>query len=233
MKTSRTAPVVALLALAATPALAPGQGGKPPKPPKGTAGITLDVRPATTIFGSPVIVEGRLTGTSNDVGVTVRLEADTTPPYGDRYEDTGMTTQTVAAGRYTFTVRPALNSQYRATAQASPPVTSGPRTVSVRPKVGLVLSDSTPRRGRRVRFRGSVTPAHDGSRVLVQRRTSTGAFRTVARTTLLDAGDDRSTYRRRVRIPSDGVYRVKLPAHADHANGFSRTRRIDARPRLA
>ena len=227
MKTSRIAPAVALLAFAATPAVAPGQGGKPPKPPKGAAGLTLDARPSTVVFGGTTTVDGRLSGTSNDVGVTVRLEADTTRPYGDSYRDTGLTTQTASAGRYSFSVKPALNTQYRATAQASPPVTSNARLVVVRMKVGMILSDSTPRRGQRVRFRGSVTPAHDGRAVLVQRRTSTGAFRTVARTTLRDAGDARSTYRRGVRIRTDGVYRVKVPGDDDHVNGFSRARRID------
>jgi hypothetical protein len=227
MKASRIAPVAALAALAAAPALAPGQGGKPPKPPKGAAALTLEARPSTIVFGSTVNVDGRLTGTSNDVGTTVRLEADSTRPYGDKYEDTGLTTKTVSAGRYSFAPKPALNTQYRATAQASPPVTSAPRLVVVRMKVGFTVSDSTPRRGQRVRFRGSVAPAHDGRPVLIQRRTSTGRFRTVARTTLRDATGDRSSYRRGIRMRRDGVYRVKAPGDDDHVNGFSRVRRID------
>jgi hypothetical protein len=227
MKTSRIAPAFALAALVALPAVAPGQGGKPPKPPRGTAALTLDVRSATIVFGEAAAIDGRLTGTSPDEGVTVRLEADDTRPYGDRYADTGLTTRTAPSGRYTFEPKPAKNTQYRAVAQASPPVTSNARLVVVRIKVGLIVSDSTPRRGQRVRFSGTVAPQHDGREALIQKRTSTGAFRTVARTTLVDAGDDISRYGKRIRIRRDGVYRVKVRGDDDHVNGFSRLRRLD------
>lgn len=229
MRTSRIAPLFALAALVALPAVAPGQGQKPPKPqrPPGQGALTLDAKPTTIVFGEATAIEGRLSGTSNDAGTTVRLEADTTRPYGDKYDDTGLTTRTEPNGRYAFSVKPALNTQYRAVAQASPPVTSNPRLVVVRTKVGLIVSDTTPRRGRRVRFRGTVAPAHDGGTALIQRRTSTGAFATVARTTLVDAGDAVSRYSRRVRIRRDGVYRVKVPGDTDHVNGFSRLRTLD------
>ena len=78
-----------------------------------------------------------------------------------------------------------------------------------------------------VQFAGSVFPAHDGRLALIQRRSSTGRFVTVARTALRDAGDARSSYSRRLRISSDAVYRVKLPGDADHINGFSRLRTVN------
>ena len=227
MKTSRIAPALALATLAALPALAPGQGGKPQKPPKGAAALTLEARPTTIVFGGDVNLDGRLTGTSGDAGTTVRLEADTTRPYGDKYEDTGLTTTTQGGGQYAFAPKPALNTQYRAVAQSSPPVTSNPKLVVVRMKVGLIVSDTTPRRGQRVRFRGTVAPPHDGAVALIQKRTSTGTFRTVARATLVDAGELVSRYSKRIRIRRDGVYRVKVRGDADHVNGFSRLRRLD------
>ena len=227
MKTSRIAPVFALAALATVPAVAPGQGGKPDKPPKGTPALTLDATPTTIVFGSPITIDGRLSGTSNDGGVEVRLEADGTRPYGDKYDATGLTARTQQNGRYTFTVKPAQNTQYRAVAQASPPVTSNPRLVLVRMRVGLIASDMTPRRGQRVRFRGTVAPQHDGRTALIQKRTSTGRYRTVARALLRDAGDQVSRYSRRIRIFRDGVFRVKVAGDADHVNGFSRLRRLD------
>jgi hypothetical protein len=98
----------------------------------------------------------------------------------------------------------------------------------VAPRVSLGLSDSTPRRGQRVRFSGTVAPAHDGRRVQIQRRSSTGAFVTVARPRLRDAGATRSRYVRRIRIRRDGVYRVRIAAHGDHAESFSRERTVDA-----
>lgn len=228
MRPSGSAPrivaAVALVALAAAPAVAPGQG----RPPRDQPSLTLDARPTTVVFGSPSTLTGRLQGSSRDRGVRVVLEADDSRPYGDSYRNTGMVTTTAPNGDFSFAVTPPQNTQYRAVAQASPPVTSGARLVVVRMRVGLVLSDPTPRRGARVRFSGSVTPAHDGRVVLIQRRGSTGRWATLARATLRDAGDQRSRYSRRVRIRRDGVYRVKAPGDADHVNGFSRARTIDA-----
>lgn len=227
MKPSRIAPAFALAALVALPAVAPGQGQRPPRPPQGAATLTLDARPTTALFGDAVTVNGRLNGTSTDGSALVRLEADATRPYGDKYDDTGLSARTTNGGRYTFSVKPTKNTQYRAVAQSSPPVTSNARLVLVRIKVGLIVSDTTPRRGQRVRFRGTVAPQHDGSRALIQKRTSTGAFRTVARARLVDAGTRVSRYSKRIRIRRDGVYRVKVRGDADHVNGFSQPRTLN------
>lgn len=217
------------LALAVAVAVAPvAVAAKPPKPPKppnpaGTA-ITLDAKPSIIVFAGATTLSGRLNGAAS--GTPVRLEQDDSRPYGDSYKPTGSSATTANNGMYTFTVRPLLNTQYRVVAQTSPPVTSAARLVSVRMRVGLALSDSTPARGSLVRLSGSVSPAHDGRLVSIQRRSSTGSFITVVRTTLRDAGDTRSTYSRRVRVFRDGVYRVKVAADADHANGLSRLRSV-------
>lgn len=217
-------------AAAITVALASGasaQGQKPDKPAKGTQAVSLDAKPNPVVFGAATVLSGRLTGGATG-GVTVRLEQDTTLPLGDTFTPAGVTATTANNGTYSFAgVKPAQNTQYRVTAQASPPVTSAPRLVNVRMRVGLRLSDRTPSRGARVRFSGSVLPAHDGRTALIQRRSATGRFVTVARTLLRDAGDERSTYSRRIRVFRDGVYRVKVAGDADHVNGFSGRRTID------
>ena len=217
------AAIAATAAAAAVPAVAPGQGNRPPR----NAAVTLDVRPTTIVFGEAATLRGRLSNTQPEAGVTIRAEADDTRPYGDSYRNSGVTTRTGPSGNFTVEVKPAVNTQYQVVAQASPPVTSGARLVVVRPRVGLIVSDSTPRRGRRVGFSGSVAPAHDGAVALIQRQTSAGRFATVARTTLRDAGETLSRYSRRVRVRRDGVYRVKVAGHDDHVNGFSRERRLD------
>ena len=192
----------------------------------------LDAKPATVVFGSATVLSGRLSG-GTVRGVVVRLEADETRPYGDSYKAvTGPTGAPVTAttdqnGRFAFTLKPQRNTQYRAVAQASPPVTSAPRLVLVRSLVGLIVSDRTPRAGSAVRFRGTVRPAHDGRQALIQRRSPSGRFVTVARTTLRDGGTLLSRYSRRVRVSRDGVYRVKVASDADHVNGFSRLITID------
>lgn len=193
---------------------------------------TLDAKPNPVVFGSNTVLSGRLTGGTSS-GVTVRLEVDDTRPFGDAYKPattaTGdrITATTDRAGRFSFTLKPPVNSQYRAVAQTSPNVTSAPRLVLVRPRVGLILSDPTPAAGALVRFRGTVRPQHDGTPARIQRRSSSGRWVTVARTTLRDAGDAYSRYSRRIRVRSDGSYRVKVVGHADHVNGFSTVRRVD------
>jgi len=208
-------------AIAGTPA---ALAAKPPKP-AGNA-ITIGAQASILVFSGATTLSGRLAGAGAPGGVSVRLEQDDSRPYGDGYKPAGTTATTSNDGSYSFAVKPLVNTQYRVVAQASPSVTSPGKLVSVRMLVGLRLSDTTPARGSLVRFSGSVFPAHDGRLVSIQRRLSTGGFVTVTRTTLRDAGDAKSTYSRRVRVLRAGVYRVKITADADHANGFSRMRSV-------
>ena len=217
------------VALAAAPAASAQNPNKPPgtnNPPKPSA-LTLDAKPSTLIFSGLTTLSGRLTADKAN-GVTVRFEQDNTRPYGDSYKPvSGVTATTANNGMYSLSIKPLMNTSYRAVAQASPPTTSPARIVLVRTLVGIKVSDSTPRRGSLVRFSGTVFPAHDGGTVLIQKRTSSGGFTTVARRRLTDAGAANSVYSRRLRINRDGVYRVKLPGDADHINGFSRLKTIN------
>ena len=98
--------------------------------------------------------------------------------------------------------------------------------MAVAPLVGLKVSDSTPRKGQRVRFRGSVRPKHDGTRVAIQRKRADGTWVTVRSPLLRDAGSGYSTYSKRIRIRRSGTYRTVIAAHADHAEGVSRERTL-------
>ncbi|MEA2221582.1 MAG: hypothetical protein QOJ35_4208 [Solirubrobacteraceae bacterium] len=206
--------------------LASGQGNPNKPPPKQPAAISLDAKPNPIVFSTTTALSGRLTNVAQAGGVKIRFEQDATRPYGDDYKPSALTATTANNGRWSVSAKPATNTQYRAIAQASPPVTSPARLVLVRTLVGLRVSDSTPRRGSLVRFSGSVFPAHDGSRALIQRRTSSGGWATLARPALLDAGTLKSTYTKQLRVRSDGVYRVKVAGDGDHVNGFSRTRTL-------
>jgi len=92
--------------------------------------------------------------------------------------------------------------------------------------VTLQISDATPRRGARVRFFGTGKPAQDGRLVQLQRR-SRGAFRTVLRIRLADAGAARSRFSKRLRVLSDSVFRVRLPADSRHEAAVSRAKRLN------
>jgi hypothetical protein len=122
-----------------------------------------------------------------------------------------------------------VNTRFRVEAKVAPPATSAEVLVNVRAKVSLRLSDRTPRRGQRVRFSGSVLPAHDGTPVKLQRRTPAG-WRTVATPALKPApalnGVARSTYGVRLRVRASRAYRtVFVPGDGDHVRGKSAKRR--------
>jgi hypothetical protein len=190
--------------------------------------LTIAANPRTVTFGKATTIAGRLTG-PDSAGTRVELEQNPFPFTGAF--STNSNTTTDASGNYSFQVSPPVNTRFRTTAQTpgSDP-TSPELTVNVRPKVGLKLSDRTPARGKRVRFRGSVLPAHDGKSVRIQRRTKKG-WRTV-KTALLKPGTPvngtaRSVYSKRIRIRRSGTWRtVFRPADGDHVRGKSRRHRI-------
>ena len=97
--------------------------------------------------------------------------------------------------------------------------------MKVRPSVGLSLARS----GSLTRFSGSVKPARDGARVSIQRKSPSGAWKTVKTATLKDAGTTRSTYSARLTVRSAGTYRTKLVAATGYLTGTSRERAVSAR----
>lgn len=198
--------------------------------PGGTVGnaVTIRARPGTVTYYNATTISGSVTG-ANNAGRTVTLES-TPYPYTAPFKPTGLTTTTTATGGYSLSVIPTVNTHYRVTVK-KPSLTSSQTAVRVRVRVGLGVSTLNPRRGQLVRFSGRVTPAHNGKLALIQRRTSTGTWRTVAHATLVAAlpvnGVATSKYGRRLRIYHTGTYRVLVnPRDGDHVTGTSRTRRL-------
>ena len=206
------AAVAALLVLAA--------GSEAQKPPK-AGNVSLKASPAQVTFSTPVALMGKVKGAK--AGIVVSLErraADATAfvPAG--------TATTDGNGDFAFSQRPAQSSVFRVTAATAPPATSADAPVAVAPLVGLKVSDATPRKGQRVRFRGTVRPQHDGMRVAIQRERTDGTWVTVKTPLLTDAGSSYSRYANRMRIRRSGTYRTVIAAHADHAEGVSRRRTL-------
>ena len=83
--------------------------------------------------------------------------------------------------------------------------------IGVLVKVTLGVSTTKPKAGSLVRFSGSVLPAYNGKLVQIQRKTPTG-FKTVAQAKLAAATPvgsvARSKFSKRLRIKSNGTYRV-------------------------
>lgn len=201
--------------------LAPGAAPTP-------SAVTLAANPTRVRFGRTTTLSGQASG-NKAAGAEVVVEQNPFP-YTGPFAPVGSPVVTDAAGAYSATVVPAVNTRYQVTAKTSPPVTSAPVQVNVAPAVSLRVGDTRVRRGRRVRFSGRVAPAHDGVYAQIQRRRGTGPFRTIARVLLRKSTDPaRSVYRRRVRARRTATYRVRVPAHDDHVTGKSRKRRIQVR----
>jgi hypothetical protein len=187
------------------------------KPPK-AGGVSLRTSAPLVTFSTPVTLTGAVKGAKGGVAVTIERR----PAAGTVFVPAGTAT-TDDKGRFSFTDRPKANAVYRATAAGA---TSAEERTDVAPLVGLKVGDLTPRKGQRVRFRGTVRPQHDGMRVAIQRKRADGTWRTVKSPLLRDAGSSYSRYSKRIRIRRSGTYRTVIGAHADHAEGVSRERAL-------
>lgn len=206
-----------VVALCVIPAAA--SAAKPPANNNGQLTIAANLKQVTA--GRGVTITGRLKGSPNS-GQGVALQANPFPYAG---YVVAASASTDANGNYRFVATPRLNTRYRVqTTTLTPAQTSGEINMPVAPRISLSLSDRTPKSGQLVRFYGFVSPSHDGRTARIQRKTSTGSWRTVGRVTLKDDGELRSKYSRRLRVRSDGTFRVQLLADADHATGYSTTR---------
>jgi hypothetical protein len=187
--------------------------------------VTLTARPSPITFGATTVLSGNLTG-SKQANVKVTLQSH--PNTSGSFQDVATVT-TNATGGYAFAAqKPLVNTRYQVVTLGTPggPATSPTVLVNVRIRATLRVSDLTPAKGQSVRFSGTTAPSENGRILAVQRRTSTGGWVTVARTTLrrLDAGH--SYYSRRLRIYRSGTYRTRVAGDASHIAGTSPLRRL-------
>jgi hypothetical protein len=196
------------------------------QPPPGGNAVTIAATPASIPYGKASALTGQVVGPNNG-GVKLTLQSRPAGVQGAQFADAATGT-TDAAGNYTFGVVPLVNTEYQVVAKTKPDTTSPVQLVKVRFAVTLKLSDSTPRKGKRVRFSGRVAPARNGASALIQRRTKTGKFRTVAKALLKPSTKTQgvSTYSKRLRIKRSGVYRVRVLADGQHATGTTKKHRI-------
>jgi hypothetical protein len=201
----------------------PAVAAKPPKPGQPNNNLTIKSSATTVTFGKTVTISGATKGMA--AGTTIEVQQNPYPYAG--FKPTGKTGVVDPSGNYSIPgIAPQVHTQYKVTAKTSPPQDSAALTVQVRLRVSFSVSDTTPKKGALVRFSGTVAPAHDGKPVLIQKKTSTG-YKTIARTTLLDNGTDTSKYSKRIRVRSNGTYRVVVQSvDQEHLNGTSRSRTL-------
>jgi len=204
MSTIRSLLVAALLVLPAAALAA--------KPAPKT--VSIAAAPATLTFGHATTISG-----TTSPNTTVTLRADMFP-FGGSFAQVATATSS-ATGAYSFSVKPDAITHYRVTAKTHPTAQSAVAIVSVRWRVTRTVSTQHPKRGTRVRFAGSVSPAHVGGTAQLQRRTASG-FKTVGTAKLTAATATRSHYSLRIRVKRSGTYRVRVQADGAHLAGNSR-----------
>ena len=185
--------------------------------------IAVAPNPQTSVFGSNTVLSGQLTGPQN-AGVTVTLQQQPFPFTGGFQNLTTAPTDNV--GNFSFTVTPALNTHYQVQARTSPRVTSPVTTVNVAYATSMHTKSKRVSNGKRVKFSGTVLPAHDGAVVLIEKRSRSGVFKKIGQTVLRHSTLPQSTYSRNVRLHRSGTFRVHVIGDPSRTDGFSVTKKI-------
>jgi hypothetical protein len=169
-------------------------------------GVSLIATPNPVPFGKPTTLQGILSGTGN-AGRTVVLQSNPFP-YTQGFVNATNAQVTNAQGVFTFPLLSLpVNTQFRVVMTSRPDVASPIYLAYSKVRVTEHRRRSHTRRGKVIRFYGSVTPANDGARFAVQ-RFSKGHWRTVAGGITHHHSTTSSSYSKRVRIRHSGSYRV-------------------------
>jgi hypothetical protein len=190
-------------------------------------GVTLGGVPSVTAWSSTVSIAGRVRGVGvNGVRVVLQQSAF---PFSAGYVEVA-TARANRNGEFRFAPRPVfLATRFRAVTQLAPALVSQELGARVRSRVAI---RSTERKRRSLRLRGAVNPGLPSGRALLQRRTRTGAWRTVARGALVPKDELRSDYVFKVRRRRSAArYRVVVAARdgGAHMRGYSRSLIVDKR----
>jgi hypothetical protein len=169
-------------------------------------GVSLAATPNPIRAGRPTTLIGVLSGTGNS-GRVVQLQANSWP-YTGGFQPAANNQVTNSSGGFAFPFLSVnINTQYRVLMPAKPNVVS---PIVVLGTTANVTRHATVKRGTRrgrIHFFGTVTPAEDGARVLIQ-KVRRGAFVTIKQSVARHTSHPRSRYSARVRQKHGGRYRV-------------------------
>jgi hypothetical protein len=183
--------------------------------------ITLSLFPSLTTWSGTVSIAGRVQGAGVN-GIRVALQQSSFP-FDAGFHQVA-TARTSRIGSFGFAARPVfIATRFRAVVVIAPGVVSAVLQSRVRSRVGI---RRTHRTRRSLRLVGHVNPGLPAGRAILQRRTSSGRWKSVARRALRPQDELRSTYGFAVRRARRARrYRVVVAAHdgGAHARGFSRS----------
>ena len=192
-------------------------------------GLTLAANPNPVAPGGDTVVFGTLSGTGNG---SRQIVLQSNPfPYTQGFLNASDVHLTNADGSFSFPVSAVpLNTQYRVVLPNQPQVASPIVALGVAPSVSVkVRRVRKTARGAIVRFRGRVTPAHDGTQVAIQ-RLKRGNWVTIQGTITKHRSSAYSRYRKAVRLRRGGTFRVYVGvADGDHVASTSRSVRVRVR----
>jgi hypothetical protein len=190
---------------------------------RGLRSLSIALGSGRVAYGDGVTVSGKLAGAAVQ-GVFVALQYQPNP-FTAPFKQLGLPVRTGRDGSYRFTLDPVLvNARLRVATQGTAALFSPSATVRSVPRVGLTAER---RKGRRVRFHGSIRPLARKGTASLQRRAG-GRWVTVRRVHLRAAGV-RSRYSITTRRRSDrSTYRVMVSPNdgGAHVRGYSRERTV-------
>jgi hypothetical protein len=187
-------------------------------------GVTLAGTPNPVRTGASTTLTGALTGTGN-VGRDVVLQANPFP-YTQGFLNVANPQVTDARGGFAFPILAVpVNTQYRVLMPQRPEVVSPVVVVGTKVRVTTHVNVKRGVRRGRVRLSGSLTPAVDGTQVLIQKFVDE-LWTTIASTTAQHATASRSRYRKTLRQRRPGRYRVYVNAQGAHVPNLGTTVRV-------
>jgi hypothetical protein len=167
-------------------------------------GVSLAASPnPVKAASSATTLAGTLTG-SNNAGRKVVLQASAWP-FTAGFQNVSNEQVTNATGGFSFPVLSnAANTQYRVQMPERPQVVSPIVTVGVKPYVKSKVSKRRVRRGKRIRFSGTVKPAASTGQQIAIQKWNGDAWVTVGGTVVRSGG----RFAKRQKIRRGGRYRV-------------------------
>ena len=192
-------------------------------------GLSLAATPNPVRPGGRTLIAGTLSGTGN---AERQIVLQSNPfPYTQGFQNAADVHLTNGDGSFSFPILSvALNTQYRVLLPNQPQVASPIVSVGVAPKVTMSAKRvRRTARGAIVRFRGRVTPEHDGTQIAIQRLKGT-TWVTIADTIAKHRSSSSSRYRKSVRLRRGGTFRVFAQTNdGDHVESVSRSVKLRVR----
>jgi hypothetical protein len=187
-------------------------------------GVTLYGTPNPVRTGSSTTLAGTLTGTGN-AGRQVVLQANPWP-YTQGFLNVSNSLVTDASGNFAFPVLSVpVNTQFRVLMPQKPEVASPVVVVGALVRVTTHVRVTRGSRAGRVRLSGSLTPAVDGTQVLIQKFVR-DAWTSIGSTNARHASGARSVYSKSLRQRRGGRYRVYVNAAGPHAPNVGLAKRV-------